>query len=66
MEMVFFFQIQQLFFLFFTVCKLVVAKTHTALLHLFSIYFILTHKLKKKKRIQLIKPKYSATVHYLG
>lgn len=47
-EMVFFFQIQQLFFLFFTVCKLVVAKTHTALLRLFSIYFILTHKLKKK------------------
>lgn len=48
-EMVFFFLNQQVgfFFLFFTVCKLSIAKTHISLFDFFSIYFILTHKLKK-------------------
>lgn len=67
-EMVFFFLNQQDFFFllfFFTVCKLLVAKTHRSLFDLFSIYSILTHKLKKWIQI-IIKPKHFAAVHYLS
>lgn len=45
---VFLSQSARFFFFFFTVCKLFVAKTHRSLFDWFSIYFILTHKLKKK------------------